>query len=233
MFRYAYDWEFVATNTSGAAHIDPVSVGIVDVDNTDRRYYAIVYGFNDGTFVANPWLVANVLPHLPYQASPGRTHLILDCDHPDAHLVKPRAQIAAEVLDFVLAGAALPADGDTTSLAQLWADHAAYDHVCLSRLFGSMSDLPRGIPMWSHDVQQEAARTGATRELPAHTGREHHALDDALWCAERVRHLDLAAARWTAAAARAGYPHIGDPARPSSIIIGGDAGRAPYQGSPL
>jgi hypothetical protein len=187
MIRIAHDWEFIETITDGAALVDAVSVGLVDVDRPDRRYYAVLGTFDAAELTRRPWLVNNVLPHLPY-ARYAERGLILDNDHPDAVHAKPLKQVRAELTAFILDGLM-----HTTHIGhglELWADWASYDHVCLTTILGGMSAMAPGIPMFSHDVQQEAARLGVTGQLPTHDGREHHALDDADWCARRVRYLD-------------------------------------------
>ena len=63
---------------------------------------------------------------------------------------------------------------------ELWADYGAYDHVALCQLFGSMVDLPEGMPMFTHDLQQELARPSlADGDLPAQESGLHNALADA------------------------------------------------------
>jgi hypothetical protein len=61
----------------------------------------------------------------------------------------------------------------------LWADYCAYDHAALCQLFGRMTDLPPGFPMWTHELRQEWERAGKP-EMPSLPGaHEHNALDDA------------------------------------------------------
>lgn len=100
---------------------------------------------------AGPWVRENVLPHLL-----GRGALLT------------REQIARRVVDF--AGA----------VPEFWADYGSYDWVVLCQLFGSMMDLPKGWPMWVHDIQQLREAHG-NPELPKQGGTLHHALADALW----------------------------------------------------
>jgi hypothetical protein len=48
-----------------------------------------------------------------------------------------------------------------------------------------MTDLPEGVPMWTHDLRQEAERLGVAGLMPGMPGAAgHNALDDArevLW----------------------------------------------------
>jgi hypothetical protein len=91
--------------------------------------------------------------------------------------VKPRALIAAEVRDFLL-GIELLGMPD---LPELWAWYGAYDHVVLAQLFGSMVNLPKGIPMWTRDLNEELRRCDSGRfpNVPQQSSGVHNALADA------------------------------------------------------
>lgn len=163
--RYFYDTEFVEDGTT----IDLVSIGIVADDG--RELYAVSSEFDVGKLHRNPWLVENVWPYLPTRQHPSGArcrclHGHLDVDDP---VVRPRAQIARAVRDFLLVGEGKP---------ELWAWYGAYDHVALCQLWGRMIDLPDGVPMWTNDIKQEAARLGDP-EMPPQDVKEHHALADA------------------------------------------------------
>jgi hypothetical protein len=171
--RYFYDTEFIER---GPQHpIDLVSIGIVT--DTGREFYAVSAEFDQRALLSNPWLVENVWPSLPTtpekQSRDGLpAHGQLDLTHPD---VRSRPQIARAVQSFILGD-----DLDQLPHVELWADYGAYDHVALCQLFGSMIDLPDGMPMFTHDVQQEAARLGyADKDLPRQKAGLHNALADA------------------------------------------------------
>jgi hypothetical protein len=68
---------------------------------------------------------------------------------------------------------------------EFWAYYADYDWVVFCQLFGRMLDLPKGFPMFCHDLKQELSRLGITSEqkqalCPDPEG-EHDALVDARW----------------------------------------------------
>jgi hypothetical protein len=132
--------------------------------------YAVSSEFDTAKLLRNPWLVENVWASLPKRQHPEGMrcrclHGHLDLDHPD---VRPRAQIARLVTDFVQA----------TRDVELWADYAAYDHVALCQLYGTMMQLPDGFPMWTHDFQQAWENAGRPA-LPEQTDGLHNALADA------------------------------------------------------
>lgn len=170
--RIFLDTEFLEDGRT----IDLISIGLVAEDG--REYYAVSQDATRGRLLRrirkNPWLMENVVPSLP------KAHGDWNLQMPRRWLfnysdpaVKPRHVIAREVRGFIL-GAADP---------ELWADWGAYDHVVLCQLFGRMTGLPKGIPMWTHDLRQEVERLGAP-EPPRLSGTvagmvEHNALHDA------------------------------------------------------
>lgn len=129
--------------------IDLVSIGVVGEDG--REYYAISTEFDPDR--AGPWVRANVLSKLPSPASP---------------LYRGRTRIRDELHEF------LTADGPP----ELWAWVAAYDHVALCQLWGSMVDLPRGMPRYTRELKQLWEEAGRPA-LPPPPQDAHDALADA------------------------------------------------------
>lgn len=155
--RIFYDAEFVDDGHT----IDLVSIGLVN--EAGGEYYAVSSEFDLEAFFRNPWLIENVWPTLPLLDD--GEGLVFDIDHPD---VKDRATIAREVKAFITQ------DPDPA----LWAWYGAYDHVTLAQLWGPMSALPDGIPMYTNDLKQECMRLGNPR-MPEQTVGNHDALADA------------------------------------------------------
>jgi hypothetical protein len=133
--------------------LELLSIGVVSEDG-QREFYAE----NEEADLAraNPWVRENVLPHLN---APGV--LRLRREGLRRHL---RAFLNPQAEDPV----------------ELWGYYSAYDHVALCWLFGSMVDLPPGMPMLTLDVQQ-LALARPTRKLPPQVGVQHNALADARW----------------------------------------------------
>jgi len=177
--RYFYDCEFLEDGHT----IDLISIGICAEDG--REYYAVVSevgGDDDKLYeriCRTSWLMENVVPHLPLSKDWSGNPVIkqreaqysgsfsLDLGAPE---VLPRWVVAKQVKEFLLAGDA----------PELWAYYGAYDHVALCQLWGPMMRLPKGLPMFTLDLKQEAVRLGDP-ELPAQDGAEHNALEDARW----------------------------------------------------
>lgn len=172
-----YDTEFHDTGTT----IDLISIGMVAEDG--RELYAVSSEFDQAAVRRHGWLMANVWPSLPIRKNPAGQRGMdrLDLAHPD---VRPRAQIARLVKEFILA----------TPDPQLWAYYSAYDHVAYAQLFGPMSNLPPGLPMQTDDLVTEAKRLGLRpMDLPEQADGLHNALSDARHNAVRARYLDTIA----------------------------------------
>ena len=138
-------------------------VSLGAVAEDGREFYAVSTEFDADA--AHPWVKENVLPQLP--------------PHGDAAWMS-RGALREALLEFL------------GPEPVLWAWYAAYDHVALAQLWGSMPDLPRAVPRFTLDVRQLWEHLGRP-PLPAQPAGLHNALDDA-------RHVR---ARWEALAEKA------------------------------
>lgn len=146
--RYFYDCEFIEDGTT----IELVSIGIAAEDG--REYYAVSTEFDPDR--AGRWVRSNVLPKLP---------------NPSSQAWQGRGSIRTDVLAFCTAHA----DG---SPVELWAWVAAYDHVALCQLWGSMTALPRALPRFTRELKQHWEAAGSPA-LPPAPPDAHDALADA------------------------------------------------------
>jgi len=167
-----YDTEFVERPGS----LELISIGLVDLEG--REYYAVNADMPRDWVSSHPWLRANVLPHLP-RTTVARAGFCedgnwLDLDHPD---VKPKEEIAADVLTWLRLD---QTDEPQWRDLHLWSYYAAFDHVMLSWLWGVMSQLPAGIPMFTRDLMQVAEQLWCDQRPPERE-KVHHALEDAKW----------------------------------------------------
>lgn len=163
--KFTYDLESLEDGRT----IELISVGIVRLD-APGEYYAVNANMDAHRIHDDPWLQANVWPHLPKDRDGW-----LDYDH---RSVRKADRIAAEVRDFLLSGGPDP---------ELWAWYGAYDHVGLCQLWGRMIDLPAGLPMFTLDLKQQAYLSNAV--MPEQTGGAHSALVDARFNRIRYNHL--------------------------------------------
>ena len=172
--RVYHDWEFLEDGST----IAPISLGMVAEDG--RELYAVFADMPVKEITGHDWLMANVVPSLPFVRHDGIKPFckpFLDCAHPD---VKKRDVIQSEVRDFLLA----------TPNLELWGWYSAYDHVCLAQLFGRMIDLPDGVPMWTNDLRQDVQRLGIDEsDLPQQAAGHHNALADARHYLKIAAHL--------------------------------------------
>ena len=164
--RYFYDTEFIEDGKT----VDLISIGIVADDG--REYYAVNADMPIDRIREHTWLVDNVVPTLPMRNAHAR--LIMDVDRSN-RLVKPPWVIANEVRDFVLT--------PDSEAPELWAYFGAYDHVVLCQLFGTMMQLPDGMPMFTHELMQLWEQAGRP-DKPEQGEGEHNALEDARWNAK-------------------------------------------------
>jgi len=158
--KFWYDTEFLEDGKT----IELISIGIVAEDG--REYYAVRSDAPWARIEKHSWLTANVVPHLPKDL------------HDPAY--RNKVHLASEVHRFLT---------QHNGPVELWGYFSAYDHVVLAQLWGTMMQIPRGIPMWTNDVQQVAAALGLDNSLPAHTGTVHNALDDARWTREAWKYV--------------------------------------------
>jgi hypothetical protein len=130
--------------------IELVSIGVACEDG--REYYAISSEFDPNR--AGSWVRRNVLDKLPSPGDPAW---------------RSRSTIRDELAVFLAGGAGDP---------ELWAWYAAYDHVVLAQLWGTMPQLPRFIPRFTKELRQlwEAADFPL---IPDSGPEQHHALADA------------------------------------------------------
>ncbi|MFE1170422.1 hypothetical protein [Nocardiopsis sp. NPDC058789] len=174
MTTYTFDCEFIEHEVRlgwfgrRVRTIELISIAFVCEDG--REYYAVNADAPWKAIRKHKWLMDNVIPSLPRIHGDRRDHhprrdFGLDFRNPR---VKPHQQIADEVRQFLLAGDSAP---------ELWASYGAYDHVVHCWLYGSMVDLPEGLPMWTRDLQHEAATNHL--HIPDQESGQHNALEDA------------------------------------------------------
>lgn len=166
MRTIVYDTEFIEDRST----IDLISIGMVD--DAGHEFYAVNRDAPWKRISKHAWLPTNVVPHLPRlhgdarMFAPRRNYCAIDWTHPN---VLSKERIRDGVQRFLLSR--------YEPVTELWADFAAYDHVVLAQLFGTMMDLPDGVPMFTHELQQLWEDSGR----PAKPGQtdEHDALADA------------------------------------------------------
>lgn len=164
MTNYFYDCEFKENGKT----IDLISIGMVSSDG--REFYAVSNEFDTYAVSCTPWLMNNVMTSIGYdvyqkpQARNDPNKIGFTITDPAA---MSRADIAAGIKGFV-----------TGTQPQFWAWFGAYDHVCLSQLWGKMLDIPSGMPMSTNDIKT-LQFLSMVRNHPQQEGGNHNALADA------------------------------------------------------
>ena len=134
-------------------------ISLALVSERDDRFYRVL---SDGWSVddCNDWVRQHVLPLLP----------------PRGPLWSTREQTRKDVTRLLMR------DGTP----EIWADYGSYDWVALCQLFGTMMDLPSGMPMFVRDLRQEVFRLGVSQwDLPSRKSAKHDALEDSLELRDR------------------------------------------------
>lgn len=170
MTRVWYDTEF--WEQGSGKPILPISYGFVREDGQE------LYLIDEAAPLAaiandHDWLRENVLPHLPVivdKLPSGGWAVEWDESHPDIDNVVSPGRLRHMVEAFLLSAPDL----------ELWGWYSAYDHVVLAQTFGTMSEMPQGIPYYTNDVRQCIPRS---MRIPVQQAKEtaHNALADALW----------------------------------------------------
>jgi hypothetical protein len=154
---YFLDTEFVEDGET----IMPISLGLVPL-NRNRRELYLEFDFDDAKAEAHDFVRDNVLPHLRGQERYTRE----------------------EAARAIAAYLGVPAQtAESKEHIEFWAYYADYDWVVFCQIFGTMMDLPRGLPHLCFDLQQlyllHARPAGCAKPPPP--ANAHDALADAEW----------------------------------------------------
>lgn len=143
-----YDTEFLDRD----GHLELISVGIVST--TGRELYLVNSEMDREAVEASPWLVENVLRHLPPETEP---------------VWQDRATIVREVAEFLEAES-------TDGPARLWAWNGAHDKVVVANLWPSLLQAPKSLK-FTYELKQLWIHLGRP-DLPEQSGEAHDALED-------------------------------------------------------
>ena len=156
---YALDCEFMEDGHT----IELLSIALVAENGLE--FYAEVSDVD--TSKANPWVQEHVLPHL-WARNPHKREANAFIRDGGLGGLKTAKEIAQDIR--------LICDNSPT----FWGYYSAYDWVALCQLFGTMIDLPKGWPMYCHDLRSWLdlhfySHITQPNDMP------HHALSDARW----------------------------------------------------
>lgn len=152
---------FLDTEFIENGHKEPLILLSIGIVDENGRWY---YAENAeaSLFKANDWVQKNVIPYLK---GPQRTY----------------AEMRKDLIEFL----------KPEEKPEIWGYFADYDWVLFAQIFGTMMDLPDGMPMYCRDLKQYADLLGVKKhQMPPQTGTEHHALEDARWNLEVWKFLE-------------------------------------------
>ncbi len=193
-------------NSRQCHFIDLISIGIVTQDL--KTYYAISKEFNP--YESNEWVKKNVLEkmvieYIETQHGEARNQILglfegVRLEHKIKYIQKQigktNDQIAKEIVMWIhgfdirnsnntLSQGEVEFHKENMQAINFYGYYSDYDWVLFSSLFGKMSDLPTGFPMYCNDlIQMLAARNLNEEWMKKHCPgpeNEHNALTDALW----------------------------------------------------
>ena len=180
--KYFFDTEFVEDfyemiPGKKRHFIELISIGIKAEDGRELYRISNEYDYNE----ASPWVKKNVIKPMYNELSPAdQRRWKIEEFH--KHVGASKEQIAKDVLNFVM----LPFIGSSKDPdIQFYAYYGAYDWIALVTLYGTMMDLPKHFPQFTHDLKQlmednGLSQTWKRKECPEPAGK-HNALVDAQW----------------------------------------------------
>lgn len=125
-----FDTEFQERKTRA---LDFISIGMVREDG--QELYGVSHEIEFFKEAGVDWMLVEASAVSPWVNENVGKHILKE--YPEYPLVSLH-----EITEFC--------DGSP----EFWADWASYDWVTLCQLFGTMMDLPKGWPMFCHDLQQ-------------------------------------------------------------------------------
>lgn len=165
--NYFVDTEFSSDKVpSGNINLELISLGLVD--DKGRTFYAESTACNPEGF--SSWIWQNVVPHLEFLEFAGNKKEVVSTPT-NIRMVGSPQEIAHALADFI------DNDGDPED-PEFWIWFGQHDWVLLCWLFGiDIDDLPEGWPRTYREISQMPGNSWT----PPKMGRNHHALDDAIW----------------------------------------------------
>jgi len=171
--QYYFDTEFAES----CGEIQLISIGIVDTHG--NTFYAENSGFDIRK--ANPWVLENVIPKLRWYCPQGHSEprdVIRKDNGILTHEVHASVSgIRSSLLTFLRLNKDLPHHYVEECDREFYAYYSAYDWVVLCWIFGTMVELPKGMPMFCRDLKPMLDDSSCVVISPS--TNEHNALEDA------------------------------------------------------
>lgn len=180
--KYFFDTEFIEdfhTDVSGKKRhfIELISIGIKCEDGRELYKISNEYDYNE----ASDWVKKHVIQPMYDALSPAEQRRWKISEF-HKYIGLSKKEIAKDIQDFVM----FPFIGKGKKpKIDFYAYYGAYDWIVLVTLFGTMMDLPKHFPMFTHDLKQMMEDNHLSQDwkrinCPDPIG-EHNALVDAKW----------------------------------------------------
>jgi hypothetical protein len=154
-----------------AGNIDLLSIGLVAEDG--REFYGLNYDADFRKAALNGFVRDRVLPVLPYR--PESLYAVVS---PIWFAKKSLGLEVAKFLGCISDGEHKPYLPEGIDRPEIWTWYGAYHWVAMCSLFGSMVELPNGLPMLPYDAKQWCDQLGNPRIVAQSPGC-YHALENA------------------------------------------------------
>jgi len=188
--KYYLDTEFAEIRGS----MKLISIGIISSEGNTFYAENSCFDIDD----ANDWVKDNVIPKLKWheniESTKGHNNISNDTfDNTGEDVLFPEFGIRRKwevygspqvIRDSLKAFFELPQEKDEVDFErQFYAYYSAYDWVVFCWIFGTMMDLPQGMPMFCHDLKpmMDVACEKYNMLKPDDPKDEHNALYDAIW----------------------------------------------------
>lgn len=164
--KYFLDTEFIEDGKT----IDLVSIALVCEDG--REFYA--ESSEADLSKASDWVHENVIANLWHKQKDKSNFNAWIRDGGVGGLLT-RTEIATQIKRFVN-----PVGLPEIPKPSFWGYYADYDWVVFCQLFGTMMQLPKGMPIFCNDIKQLCDSCG-NPTLPVQSKDEHNSLADSKW----------------------------------------------------
>lgn len=163
--RFFLDTEF--NDNAKRFFIDPISISLVPEDHAREDFYAVSSEFDNAQVAKKPWLVENVIKHLP---------------PPSARA--SNAEIRDQIMDYFKS---FKDDDVEITGVEIWALNGSTDNTVLANFFGGLMGLRQafkeaGLPQPVNRDMNELIRATGQKLPPPENAHDCHV--DALWTRE-------------------------------------------------
>lgn len=146
--KFFIDLEF--SEIPQSAVIVPLSVGVT-TERGDSFYQTLLY--DTGLVSRNPWVVENVLPNMMLTPAQIKSYFVRNAACNSPCIPGQFRQTLKHFIDTQVSEECASRGLPDAPKIEFYGYYASYDWVVLCQLFGTMMQLPKGWPMFIHDLK--------------------------------------------------------------------------------